>query len=591
MSKSKIRNKDDINLIDKIIMFVLVGIVPILVYYLDADVPAEQLAIVNIPTDYFNYIKVNVIIVMAVVILFFRCADIMERLGEFVVVDELKKAFKNPFFFFGFLIVVATVLSFIFSDYKATALHGAMERFESIWVHFSYIIIFSYAITFFKKNDAFKVFTYSILFSTFVVGLIGTVQFLGYQPLNSEFFKTLTHGNYEAVFNNSGSYSTMYNINTSASYSLFMLFVLVLIAIKDGRLPIKLVSLVNVVLLGITLYNSKSEASYIALVAALVFILILCIFTLFIRKKKKEGLILLAVSLIVFFGSIVAITAIPTLNAQVSNKVASALGAESNFSDYEKIDNTFYFYKYNDDYIAITTYADYFEVYENENLLNSYEYETFTSETIPTENFGDFLVAKEILDEYENVFLSIDDAMFYIVAGEEPFLLDKYNLYEFEEAEHIGFEKHLKLFTDRGYIWSRSLPMALDSILIGKGADNFIMEFPNYDYLGRWYSDFPEGILVDKPHNIYFSMWINNGGIYLISFIGICFLVLKDKIKLLINKENANVQYAAVIVYLGAFAGYIVNGMSTDNIVVITMLFWIFLGIGTKVFNKEVVEK
>lgn len=53
------------------------------------------------------------------------------------------------------------------------------------------------------------------------------------------------------------------------------------------------------------------------------------------------------------------------------------------------------------------------------------------------------------------------------------FVNDRMKKIDYEEAPAIGFKGKEKLGSSRGYIWSRSLPVFMNSLLLGNGPDNF----------------------------------------------------------------------------------------------------------------------
>ena len=54
---------------------------------------------------------------------------------------------------------------------------------------------------------------------------------------------------------------------------------------------------------------------------------------------------------------------------------------------------------------------------------------------------------------------------------------------------------------------------------IGKGPDTFFAEFPQGDLLGKLYAYDTTQMIVDKPHNLYLQIGINEGGIALLAFL------------------------------------------------------------------------
>jgi hypothetical protein len=85
------------------------------------------------------------------------------------------------------------------------------------------------------------------------------------------------------------------------------------------------------------------------------------------------------------------------------------------------------------------------------------------------------------------------------------------------------FDGRERFASSRGYIWSRSVPMLKDTVLIGHGPDTYVLEFPQHDYVGKLNSFSSHRMIVDKPHNMYLQIGINTG---LISLIGLLALYL-----------------------------------------------------------------
>ena len=133
--------------------------------------------------------------------------------------------------------------------------------------------------------------------------------------------------------------------------------------------------------------------------------------------------------------------------------------------------------------------------------------------------------------------------------------------------------------------------MVKDTLLMGYGADNFCMMFPQEDYVGRFNTG--EGMLdivVDKPHNMYLQTAINTGGISLLCLIIIWAAYLWDCIKLYRGNTLLTFEEAmGAALFLGITA-YLGAGIFNDNIVSVTPLFFIALGTGISV-NKIASQK
>ncbi|MHA4878864.1 O-antigen ligase family protein, partial [Enterococcus faecium] len=70
-------------------------------------------------------------------------------------------------------------------------------------------------------------------------------------------------------------------------------------------------------------------------------------------------------------------------------------------------------------------------------------------------------------------------------------------------------------FSNRGFIWSRSLPLLKKTWLLGRGSGAFPFEFPNYDLLAMS-QIFGSYALVDKPHSFYLGFAYTHGAFALV---------------------------------------------------------------------------
>ncbi len=592
---------DKVRVFDYIFMFVLVGLVPIIIYGVQYKSPYFDNGAPIIMFDYFNYVKSVVIKVMAVLVVLYETMDFLTTDRVTMFRYEYKEKFGLKHIFCG-LIILATLIAFLFSEYKFVALKGAIERFESIWIHFSYIVIFMYSLKFFKKEGAFKVFAYATLFSTFVFGLIGTLQTTKYDPFESRAFLMKTIANKElaqkATITMPGSFSTMYNTNTSGVYALLMLCLLVIIFILIKNNIVRLIVVVDAILATITLVFSLSAATYIALVAATgVAVLLGGIYSLR-SGKKSVGMGILGLILVAVIGSLGFVFA--TYKGQ--SLLAKVTEPDSYFTDWSQDGNNIYFYNVDDEYIMIKALGNAgYEIYENEKLLVSYNNEQIQSGLmsvendlvskvseqiiIETEKFGAQTIQNYVLKNSVDVQVKLNEYI-AINNSQTPKVVAYLTTEEVPYVDFIGFEGHNKLATWRGYIWSRTLPLII-SRPFGYGSDVYYEIFPNNDYAGKSFCEFDTNVAVDKPHSIYLNMLANNGILYFVGFMGVVVLTLKEKIKLLFNRDGIKVRVLALILYITGMVAYLVNSLATDNIVIIILIFWIYMSIDNKIFIIE----
>ena len=131
----------------------------------------------------------------------------------------------------------------------------------------------------------------------------------------------------------------------------------------------------------------------------------------------------------------------------------------------------------------------------------------------------------------------------------------------------------------RGYIWSRTIPILPDYLVLGAGPDCFLYEFPQDDILGKLYAYGTGSIVVDKPHNLYLQIFVNEGGIALLAFLAVCVSYLWDCFRLYGGHRQNRNGLRGIAVGLGV-AGYLFAGFFNDSTVMTSTMFWILLGVG-----------
>lgn len=161
------------------------------------------------------------------------------------------------------------------------------------------------------------------------------------------------------------------------------------------------------------------------------------------------------------------------------------------------------------------------------------------------------------------------------------------------KAESFGFEGKEKWGSNRGYIWSRSIPMIKDTILLGNGPDTFEMYFPQNDYVAKM--KFMESIftVVDKPHDLYLQTAINTGVLSLISFLIFIGWYFINSLKLYV-KGVFNEYFAAGVACLAAVTSFLVSSIANDSTISVSLTFWIILGVGiacNRLYAKSILSE
>jgi len=173
------------------------------------------------------------------------------------------------------------------------------------------------------------------------------------------------------------------------------------------------------------------------------------------------------------------------------------------------------------------------------------------------------------------VFLVHTDAGFKLLNHS----LKPVDLKPIEKLDIPGFEQFA---SRRGYIWMRSIPLLKRVLLIGFGPDNFPLEFPNHDYLGKLKEWKTLQVAIEKPHNLYLQTAMNSGVLSLIIILWIIFKYIRDSIRLYFKITSPDVEvYGSGIFF--SITGYLIVSFFNDSMVTVAPVFWVLLGLGVAV--------
>lgn len=166
---------------------------------------------------------------------------------------------------------------------------------------------------------------------------------------------------------------------------------------------------------------------------------------------------------------------------------------------------------------------------------------------------------------------------------------EKWNLVQCSLPESFD-----KIASNRGYIWSRTLPFVLNYFVIGSGPDTFAFVFPQEDRIGKYYNCKEIYSIIEKPHNMYLQTAIQTGFLSLCLLLGFFGYYVYNSFnlyrKISQNSIRANVGMACFI----SCISFLISGMFNDSMVQTSSLFWCFLGVGMRInreLGKEMYEK
>lgn len=593
-------NKQKINAIYLFVPIILVlGVIPLIVQMrlvpLSADVRVFWTQ--NSAADFFSYYKSKALIL---VVIYMLCV-----FGYYKAQGMKDKLLQNRslYLYFGAtaIFTLFALLSTALSDYKSIAVWGGPERCEGIIMILVYLFLMLYALWAYLHKPEFRYIVLPLGVLTCITGFLGVFQFWGHDIFFTEWGQKLiipevyrSQGELKGLFPEGKIYGTMYHYNYMGSFGAMMvpLFLVLALFAKERKQQI-FCGLMTVIALFVLL-GSTSRAGVIGL--ALTAVCFLIIFGRKLVQHYKVTLGCLAVVVIFVIGiNIVtgglALARIPSLFNDMkalvsSNDVDYRDEIPVRHIDLQKASATFTF---QDGMLTI-------EKNSNQQLV-------FTTGdgqivTAPGKDcsltVGNYQMELQyvLIHDVNTPFLGIylDDKIEFILGLYDDgfaFVDSRMNKINYVEAPSIGFQGKEKLGSSRGYIWSRSLPIMLDSLLVGKGPDTFFIEFPQGDLLGKLYAYGTPNEIVDKPHNLYLQIGINEGGVALLAFLVMMATYLFDSFRLYaMRRKYDNQQIVGAAVAL-AIIGYLSTGFFNDSIVSVAPIFWVLLGVGLATNARE----
>lgn len=542
----------------------------------------------NINADLFSYYKMVWFLVATSigVAIFFAKYYYHENIG----IKKTKIYIPTSIYIFS------TILSTIFATYRDVAKLGFMDRYENVYVLIGYAVCMVMAINLIDEEKQIKYLLYTLGISSIVLSTIGAFQFIGLDLFGTDFGKTMiipsmyiesvTGLNF--IFGKGRIYSTLFNPNYVGVYMsiLFPLSCTILILSKNtmNKFFFRLVS----ILAFLNLLGSGSRAGMIGII--LYIILLMIFFRTSIFKRWYYALAILGIMAIGFYGvnnyteGLFKLRMINIKGSLLSTKKYSLEDiilengrAKLVIDDYEinivYEDGGFVFTDSNDDQI---------ETMELENKYNFKE-EPYNQHVFSKFLYGDNLLLKS------QIMTNRGWANFSLVVDENDdfkFLNTKGKLIDLVKARSWGFEGREMMASSRGYIWSRSIPLMKDTLILGYGPDTYALHFPQEDYLGKLKA-MSMTTLVDKPHNYYLQTGINTGVLSLIAVLAIFVTYIKSSFQVYISRKKYDdfLEVAGISIFF-SICSYLMMGLLNDSVISVAPIFWILLGTGISINEK-----
>lgn len=563
-------------------IILIITVLPLIMYYhLDnPDISSYSWASKNSTTlDFFlNYKQVFLLIISVVMLVLI----LLKLRKSTIKIQELK--------LFTPLLILAlmSLLSTITSESAKYGLWSIFDQFESIFTLLSYCLIVIYCYLYIKKEEDLTYLLHYFMIGVLVIVFLGTLQAFGHDFLATEIGKKLylprnqwnNLDGYTMSFGKNRTYMTLFNPNYVGVYvSMLIPFILCFLISEKKK---KSIVLYITILLGliISLFGSQSKTSIICIIATLPFLLLIFRKKFFnIKKGYLPSIALLLAGILIItitnfqfvkntFKSFTNITkSIPNLTDINTDKLLTITYKGNVLKvDMKLEDSNYNTYFFDEKENTIASHLD----GSGQTIIDDERFQGITALTSITDNIA---VLQLLIDGKDWNFTNQlgDDTFYYI---------NKYGrLDKIKEADSALFTGYENYASGRGYIWSRSIPLLKDHIILGAGANSFVFVFPQQDYVNLYNSGFGNDLLT-KPHSYYLQLGIQSGVLALISFIVFYIIYFIWSIRLYKNTTSYTLFTRTGIAAFIATIGFIFAGISNDSSLAVSPIFWALLGIG-----------
>lgn len=570
------------------IIFIL-AIYPFITHFKEYNASLSQFSWfsqTDITSDFFLYYKQNYFIVISIIMVIIIAYRAYNN----------KKIIKFTYLFIPLSIyALLAFLSSLFTKYRSYAFTGTYGQYESVFALLGYCLIVYYIYLFVHTEEDIRLILYYFIISIIIMSLIGLTQILGHDFFTTSLGKRLITPsalwNTDLSFNFPGSwvYLTLYNPNYAGVYAGLILPVLFFLIIFTKKKKQLLMPITAFILLSICLIGANSLGSIIGIIITTLLIIVLLwryLFKYYYITIPAVLIVLLVVSIYNFKNDNILI-----------NKIVSIVNLNKTEVKLNDIQT-------NNDHLLINYMGNTMKIQlTGDEQANNFIIKDASSKDIPytidssngayvinDNRFPSFVLTPFIYQNELSFNVLIDGKQWPFTNKTKDgsyYYINRYGkLDKIVKAPSILFKNHENFANYRGYIWSRSIPLLKDHIILGSGADTYVLEFPHRDYVNLYNNNFTDQLLT-KPHNMYLQIAIQTGVLSLIAFVLFYILYFISSLKLYI-KGNFNNFYSQI--GAGIMAGtfcYMVSGMVNDSSIAVAPIFWIFVGLGI-VVNSQV---
>ena len=578
-------------------IFILLALVPLIshfqLYRTYLETYDWQAADYITDADIFLLVKSYAVCLVAVVMIAFFVG--------FKLYKEGMKKQTYPLLMYALLVGFSALCS----KYKTFALHGIQDQFESVFVLMGYLVITIYCMYCVKQEVDLKWILRFLMLGAAVIAVIGI-----FQMLRLDFFRSgigqalILLGSSESSLQFGQPlgrvYATLFNPNYVGAYVCLTLPCALCAGFAAKKKWGKAACFILAAALLVITFGAGAKNGLIALALSLILLLIVY------RRKLLAKIKWLVLGCVVFAVVLMGVNAVAdnvivntmqilyhtltTTSPTTERTIEDILTKDDEVELVLKDDSLHIKYQILEDDMAV------FDLTDNEGTTITYETndtkirlldERFSMIEIEPcvvgETYCFTVYADGLRWDFSN---QVNDGTYYFLDWANKFV-------KLEKADSAVFTNCPSLFSGRGYIWAKTIPLLKKYIFLGAGPDSFQMVFPQYDYVDLAY-DFAPNMLITRAHNMYLQMAVQTGVLSLICFLVFYGMYFVKSVKLYIKRKELldNEPYLFHIgsgLFVASF-GYMLSGIVNDSLPVTAPIFWAVIGIGiavNSILNKK----
>lgn len=587
--KIKIRNRLDKRSNNWLVLgpiLAIIGVIPLITYGKGVQMDQFEMLVSSrgdINIDFFSYYKALFFVLLSYSSLFSISLLLLKKS------IKLKKSWI--YIPLG-IYTVFTFLSFVLSDYKVVASRGFVDMHQGVWVLMGYAILVFVFYNLVETKYHVRTLIKGFLFSATIVGTIGLFQFFGADIFKTKFGKLLIlpehmHHMVEGLSFNFAEhtiYSTLFNSNFVGSFATLLVPLSIVLFLNSKDSVHKFLYYLFYLLMIVVWLGSNSRAGYLGISIGLI-ILITLMHKKHMRDFKKIVPLIAGLVFVAFM-----------LNHASEGRTMSQVSRLLPSNEEERLDQIA-----DRDVRIVDIIIDDLNaeiITEKESLLISVldsQLKFFDSQGQLLEisvNEDDEVTIKD--DRYENFEIDLNRKNSQVTINAYGKKIPLYSTPEGfrminpsgamilpRKAEYISIlDGREKFASSRGYIWSRSIPMLKDTVLIGYGPDTYPIVFPQDDVVGKLNSFSSYGRIVDKPHNMYLQIGINTGLLSLLAMLSLFLIYIYDSLRLYLRWDSEEYLYYIGIGIFVGIVSYLTAGVFNDQMISVAPLFYSMLGLG-----------